>query len=83
MRAEVLAIDDMHSTVDLAWPAGVDPPHPEALVPLNIYSDKEQRAALLRLGEWVAEHGIDAPGPWRAARDVLLRRPPSVGQVAG
>jgi len=83
VRADVLEIDDIHSTVDLAWPAGVDPPHPEALVPLNIYGDKEQRAALLRLGEWVAEHGIDAPGPWRAARDVLLRRPPSVGQVPG
>ena len=81
VRAEVRAVDDRQSTVDLAWPAGTDPPHPEALVPLNIYGDKEQRAALLRLGEWVAEHGIDAPGPWRAARDVLLRRPPSVGQV--
>ena len=81
VRAEVQAVDDRQSTVDLAWPAGTDPPHPEALVPLNIYGDKEQRAALLRLGEWVAEHGIDAPGPWRAARDVLLRRPPSVGQV--
>lgn len=83
VRAEVLAIDDIHSTVDLAWPAGGDPPHPEALVPLNIYGDREQRAALLRLGEWVAEHGVDAPGPWRAARDVLLRRPPSLGQILG
>jgi len=83
VRADVLAIDDIHSTVDLAWPAGEDPPHPEALVPLNIYGDREQRAALLRLGEWVAEHGVDAPGPWRAARDLLLRRPPSVGQLPG
>jgi uncharacterized protein len=83
VRAEVQAVDDAHSTVDLAWPAEGNPTHPEALVPLNIYGDKEQRAALLRLGEWVAEHGVDAPGPWRAARDVLLRRPPSVGQVRG
>jgi len=83
VRAELMEVNDTQSTVDLAWPAGGDPPHPEALVPLNIYGDKEQRAALLRLGEWVAEHGVDAPGPWRAARDMLLRRPPSVGQVAG
>ena len=81
VRAELQAIDDRRSTVDLAWPAGTEPPHPEALVPLNIYRDNEQRAALLRLGEWVAEHGIDSPGPWRAARDMLLRRPPSVGQA--
>jgi uncharacterized protein len=83
IRAALLDVDDIQSTVDLAWPAGADPPHPEALVPLNIYGDREQRAALLRLGEWVADHGIDAPGPWRAARDVLLRRPPSVRQPPG
>jgi uncharacterized protein len=33
-------------------------------------------AALLELGRWVAAHGIDAPGAHRAARDLLLRRPP-------
>jgi len=31
---------------------------------------------LLALGRWVAGHGIDAPGPHRAARDLILRRPP-------
>lgn len=33
-------------------------------------------AALLELGRWVAENGIVAPGPHRAARDLVLRRPP-------
>ncbi len=33
-------------------------------------------AALLALGRWAADHGIDAPGPHRAARDLILRRPP-------
>lgn len=33
-------------------------------------------AALLELGRWVADHGIDAAGPHRAARDLVLRRPP-------
>ncbi len=28
--------------------------------------------SLLRLGEWVAVHGMDAPGKYRAARDLLL-----------
>ena len=83
VRAELVGVDDARSIVDLDWPADVDPPHPEALIPLNIFNDREQRAALMRLGEWVAEHGIDAPGPWRAARDLLLRRPPSVGQGDG
>ncbi len=41
-------------------------------------------AALLALGRWVAENGVDGPGPLRAARDLLLRRPPRlVGGSAG
>jgi predicted RecB family nuclease len=76
-------IDEREHTIDLTWWPDVAPRHPEALNPLNIIGDKDQRAALRRLGEWVAEHGIDAPGPWRAGRDLLLRRPPRVGQLTG
>jgi predicted RecB family nuclease len=32
--------------------------------------------ALFRLGTWVNANGTDSPGPHRAARDLLLRRPP-------
>src|SRR5271154_2679627 len=32
--------------------------------------------ALMRIGEWVRENGVDADGRYRAARDLLLRRPP-------
>jgi uncharacterized protein len=31
---------------------------------------------LLELGQWIAENGIDADGDFRAARDLILRRPP-------
>jgi hypothetical protein len=42
------------------------------------------RDALTRFGRWVADNDIDADGPFRAARDLLLRRPPGVsGTVAG
>ena len=57
--------------------------HPRAVVPLDIYRTGEHRARLAELGEWVVAHGIDGPGPWRAARDLLLERPPRVGQAAG
>jgi len=76
-------IDDRASFIELNWPPEVDPPHPESLVPLDTFNDKEQRAALLALGEWVATNGVDADGPWRAGRDLLLRRPPRCGQEAG
>jgi len=32
--------------------------------------------SLMRLGGWIAANGVDAPGPYRAARDLLLRRGP-------
>jgi uncharacterized protein len=77
LAADVVAIDDGDGTIDLAWKNVTDePPHPAGLVSLDVIGDKDQRASLLELGEWVAEHGIDSEGPWRAARDLLLRRPP-------
>jgi predicted RecB family nuclease len=79
--AENLVVDDASSTVEFDLPASTEPAHPEALVAMNIFGDREQRAALLRIGEWVAANGIDADGDYRAARDLLLRRPPSIGQA--
>src|SRR5260370_16939014 len=35
-----------------------------------------QAGSIYRIGEWVAENGIDAPGRYRAGRDLLLRKPP-------
>jgi uncharacterized protein len=35
-------------------------------------------ASLMRLGKWVAANGIDAVGPHRAARDLLLGRAPRI-----
>jgi len=83
VRAVLAAVDDAETTLDLAWYADEEPRHPEAIVPLDTFRDMEQREALLRLGEWVAEHGIDSPGRLRAARDLLLRRAPRCGQLPG
>ncbi|MGH2401638.1 MAG: DEAD/DEAH box helicase, partial [Candidatus Limnocylindria bacterium] len=84
LNAEIVRIDDADGTIDLEWKGdGAPPVHPVGLVPLDTFNDGLHRAALLRLGEWVAEHGIDADGPWRAARDLLLRHPPRAGQSPG
>lgn len=40
----------------------------------NYIDSDEQTDSLIRLGEWIADHGIDAEGPYRAARDLLLRK---------
>ena len=81
--AELVDIDDAARTVDLRGSATNPLPHPAAVVPLDIYQTTGQRAALERLGEWVADHGIDADGPYRAIRDLLLGRPPRTAVPPG
>ncbi len=49
---------------------------PKALIPYEYFSTSVMTGALVRVATWVAANGIDADGPWRAARDLLLRRPP-------
>ncbi|HEY5245793.1 MAG TPA: AAA domain-containing protein, partial [Acidimicrobiales bacterium] len=52
-------------------------PHPRALVPKELVGTYVLRESLLRLADWVADHGLDSPEPpWRAARQLLLRRSP-------
>lgn len=83
LNAVLAGIDDGDGTLDLDWVGSEAPVHPIGIVPLDGFNDRDQRSALLELGAWVAEHGIDADGEWRAARDLLLRRPPRAGQAAG
>jgi predicted RecB family nuclease len=73
---EVVAIDDRNGTIDVKRGASSPVPHPTALIPQDIVDSKPQRDSLFRLGSWVAENGIGGPGPFRAARDLLLRQPP-------
>ncbi len=61
--------------------------HPWAVFAKDIVSPKPIPGALERVAQWVAEHGIDAPGPFRAARDLLLGsaprlRTPAAGGLA-
>ncbi|HEV8252561.1 MAG TPA: TM0106 family RecB-like putative nuclease [Candidatus Limnocylindria bacterium] len=77
----VRAIDHAARTVDVQRLAAE--PHPSSLVPLSVLQTKEQRGRLLEIGDWVAERGIAADGQYRAARDLLLRRPPRAGQTVG
>jgi predicted RecB family nuclease len=80
LQAELGSIDDQRGTLELVWKTADEPRHPEAFVALNKVPDKPLPQALLRLGAWVADNAIDADGPYRAARDLLLRRAPRCGQ---
>ncbi len=79
----VVAIDDDSSTIEIKRGRNADPPSPTSLVPLEDIRTPEQQANLRRIAEWVIDNGIDAAGPFRAARDLLLRKPPNAGQPNG
>ena len=76
---DLVAVDPAAQTVDIK--RDVASPHPLAVVPLPWVPTPEHQARLFEIGERVADAGIHGPGPYRAARDLLLRRPPRGGQA--
>jgi predicted RecB family nuclease len=75
------AIDYEALTIDLKrGPSLADTPHPTALVPYDIIGVEKLRESLLKLGQWVADHGLEGDGSFAAARELLLRRVPRLKQ---
>jgi predicted RecB family nuclease len=52
--------------------------HPRSVFLHDRVGKKEQEDSLERLAAWVAEHGLTGQGPFRAARDLLLREHPRI-----
>lgn len=78
----VVAVDVAARTIDVKKTRKTGEMHPTAVyVWERPFDVKEHAASLYRIGRWVAENGMDAPGSYRAGRDLLLRRPPRL--VAG
>jgi predicted RecB family nuclease len=69
-------------TIDVKKRQAASAVHPQAVFAHRVIGSKELAGALVRLGEHVAEHGIEGTGPYQAARDLLLRAPPRVGGQA-
>jgi predicted RecB family nuclease len=74
----IVAIDAAAGIVDLKR-ADSGTPHPHALVPSGPLGSRALSEALGRLADDVIARGVVVEsGPFRAARDLLLRRPPRV-----
>ncbi len=73
---KVMEIDFVNRTVDIKKTTKTADVHPVSLFAFEYIDSKQQAESLYRLGMWVSTNGIDAPGPYRAARDLLLRLPP-------
>ena len=52
--------------------------HPDGIFAHNIISTDVLAESLMRLGEWVADHGIEGRGEYAAARCLLLRALPNI-----
>jgi predicted RecB family nuclease len=78
---EVIAVDLLSRTIDIKKTRKTAEIHPGALYiwdrPMNVDNHAD---SLFELGQWVRDNGIDTgidtPGRFRAARDLLLRKPP-------
>jgi predicted RecB family nuclease len=53
--------------------------HPPAVFAHKFIDAQVKKDALVRIGDYVAEHGLTGDGPYWAARDLLLRETPRVG----
>jgi hypothetical protein len=56
--------------------------HPEAVFAHQIVDAQVLADALVRIGEYVADHGLIGEGPYQAARDLLLVIAPRMGSEA-
>ena len=72
----VSGVDVIARTVDIKKPRAMAGVHPIAVFAFNFVNAGQLAGAIFRLGEWTAAHPLDADGPYRAARDLLLKRAP-------
>ncbi len=73
----LLDIDLKARTVDIEKSNASADVHPASIIARDIYrNQKAQQESLYRIGCWIRDHGVDAPGAYRAGRDLLLRKKP-------
>lgn len=76
---KAVAVSTEERTIDIKKSKATAGIHPPAVFSHTIFPSKEQADSLFRLGEYVADNGIDGDGDYQAARALLLRRPPDLG----
>ena len=79
----VVHLDDEAGLIDIRRGSSQPAPEPTSLIPLDYINPEPKPGSLRRLAEYVLECGIEGRGPYRAARDLLMRDHPRVGQKAG
>jgi hypothetical protein len=75
-KLETISVEDR--TVDIKKRVDTADEHPEALFAHQVVETEAQANALVRIGEWVTDHGVSGLGVYDAGRDLLLKAPPNV-----
>jgi hypothetical protein len=73
---KVAAISLEERTIDIKKRKDAAAVHPEAIFAHDVINTAVLANALLRIGEYVADHSILGTGPYQAARDLLMRIAP-------
>jgi predicted RecB family nuclease len=73
---EVVAADSAACTFDVKKPIKLDSVHAASVFAHSRYPTDKQSDSILRLADWIVANGIEGPGAYRAARDLLLRNTP-------
>jgi uncharacterized protein len=79
---KVVSISLEDRTIDIKKRQDTADEHPEAVFAHQIVDAQVLADALVRIGEYVADHGLVGDGPYQAARDLLLVTPPRSGGEA-
>ncbi len=78
----IMAVDDVHGTLDLKVGPKRQSHHPIALIPGKPIPSRAMADALVRIADHVIASGMEGPGPYRAVRDLIMGRPPRVTGIA-
>ena len=76
-KVEFISLENR--TVDIKKRKDTANIHPEAVFPHDVIDDEVLAEALVRLGEYVAEHGLLGDGPHKSTRDLLVLAAPRIG----
>jgi predicted RecB family nuclease len=79
----VVGIDQAQRTLHIKKQAAAAGRHPRAVLVNERVNPRPIDTALLELARSVGERGVDGDGPYRAARDLLMKHPPRLVGSAG
>lgn len=68
-------VDPLHSTIDIKSTT-IPAKHPAALHVNEVIRSGTLATSLIQFAQSIVQHGVDGGGPFRAARDLLLKKTP-------